>query len=251
MASWDSQALQLSPAGAVGEPAAVVEWHDVSSVWASLRTKEGLDISFEVGLETWGGEVDYVRIQGPINEASGRFLDFLQTAKSDRLKEGRAPGFALSPWAAVFYRHGISSNRLRVALGWTSIVFEVIFAVCFLTQIQRMIASRENKLLQELAEISRSLGRFGGIGTVVVLLQHCVIFLFVLRSICSTLLALLRSLGAFHRATKKAQKSLRKLSSKASVRERAPGAPSGSTDSQSSSGRASEGGELRQRKRSE
>mmetsp|Transcript_37826 Transcript_37826/g.112948 ORF Transcript_37826/g.112948 Transcript_37826/m.112948 type:complete len:324 (+) Transcript_37826:103-1074(+) len=259
-ATFDAQGLRLlppGPAGAGAEPVAVLAWQDVSGVWATLRAKEGCSLSFEVYLETWGGEVDYAFLRGPINEVSGRFLEFLETTKAGKLKEGRAPRFSMSRWAVGLYRRGISSNRLRVVLGWVSIVVELIFAICFLSQVERIMASREGRLLKELSEISRSLGSFGGVGTVVVLIQHLAIFLFVLRSIFSTLSAAVGSLQTFHRATKKAHKSLGKLSSTT----RPPGAasrmsmPAGGTEGpqggRGTNGGMGEGDGLRQRRGAE
>lgn len=210
---WDSGSIRLFKGPQSGDALATMQWRDVSGIWASFRVKEATALLFEVDLEAKSGDMDFLCLRGPVNEASGRFLDFVQAVKAEKLKEGRAPSFAMSSWAAPLYQNGLTCNRVRVALGWTSIIFEVLFATCFLSQIQRIFLSRESKLLQELHDISKDLGRLQGLGTFLVLLQHILVFVILLQSLWSTVRAALRSLHVFHRATKKATKSIKKLSS--------------------------------------
>merc|ERR1719410_2390206 len=112
-ATWNSQGLSLHefPDSAACTTLAQMKWDNVSSVWSSTSTKQGIGFVTELAFETSGGSVDYLHCRMVLDGVSGNFLDFLHEVKGCRFKEGSAPAWVMSPWAAPFYRCGFTSKR--------------------------------------------------------------------------------------------------------------------------------------------
>uniref|UniRef100_A0A7S2JFL6 Uncharacterized protein n=1 Tax=Zooxanthella nutricula TaxID=1333877 RepID=A0A7S2JFL6_9DINO len=88
-----------------------------------------------------------------MNATGGEFLGFLQSAHAGRLKEGRAPAFATSRWAAGLYSAGLTVRCVRLALGRVAIVMEVLYSLCFFTHLQNLLVSREARLASALSDL--------------------------------------------------------------------------------------------------
>merc|ERR1712032_637716 len=99
-----------------------------------------------------------------------------------------------------------------------------------------------------LTEISNDLGNFSSLTTLALLLQHCMLFLFIVRSFWSIPATTLRSMHTFHGAGKKARKSLTKLQERR--RQSRQGVSSSTVKGEERGGSdcmAADGGELRRR----
>lgn len=214
---WDPEHLYLMDPDVDNPVVAVLEWQHVSAIWVSLRTKTGEGFFLNVALETIRGELDFLRFTALMNEAGGKFLSFLQVAKADNLKKEprRSLLFVMSHWATPLYRKGVSSKRLRVIAGWVSAVFEVLFAFCFIAQMQGLLGSRGGKLMEALSEIYRVLIVSGGLAALVLVLRHLVVFLFLLRGLGSTTVTFLLSLRTIRHGASKTTKTFKKLSPEA------------------------------------
>merc|ERR1711879_687351 len=77
--------------------------------------------------------------------------------------------------------------------------------------------SRENKLLKAIREMLRDFSKFGGLTLLAMLLQHILMFWFILQSCFSTIGAAFKSLQAFFHAGKKVHKSVKKFSTQGGV----------------------------------
>jgi len=207
---WDADRIGLH---AGGTEVATLDWAHISAIWASVRTREYAGFYLDLALETKQGDLDFLCTRGPMNTAGGKLLEFLETQRVNKLKGNKAPRFAMSRYAAPLYSWGLSSNRVRVVLGWLEISAEVILAVGFLTQLQKIVLSRESKLWEASVEIVEDLGSLGSLTAIAMLVQHILVFIVVLRSLWATFAVALRSFHTFHRAGKKAHKSLQKLKS--------------------------------------
>lgn len=160
--AWESEALCLKKNKAAGaDEAAVVRlpWQHVTGIWVSLRNRAGagfgLEVTFETSHPACGS--DFLQVVAAMDGAAGDFLTFLQSEQAGRLKDGRAPKFATSRWASTLYSNGFSVRGLRLFLGRLSILFEVLYALCFFAQLEGLIMSKEAKLTQALSVLFQDL----------------------------------------------------------------------------------------------
>jgi len=208
--SWNTEHLKLLVAEGSATQQVSIRWSNLWSIWTSVRVKSGEGFVLDLAFDTTQGDLDFMRFRVLMDGAAGHLLQFLQDTKSDRLKEDRAPSWVMSRWACPLYARGVTSNKLRVWLGWTSTFFEVLFAVSFLLQLHGILLSREGKLVQIIAQIASNFKNFHNFSTMVLLLQQLATFMVIFRSLWSTINAALRSLLAFHKAGLKTQKTIRK-----------------------------------------
>jgi len=122
--------------------------------WATVRKAAGHGFRLLVTLETgYHSEFNFVSFASVVDRAEGEFLGFLQTSMSHRLKDGSVPAWTMSRVLAPLYGLGINVKRVRVFLGWTSIVCELLFAVIFFTQLEKIFMSREMRLMSAVTAI--------------------------------------------------------------------------------------------------
>jgi len=213
-AVWNSEGLSLHEVADSHAYTTLAEmkWDNVSSVWSSTSTNHGVGLVTDIAFETSGGSVDYLRCRVVLDGISGNFLHFLYEVKGCRFKEGCAPAWVMSSWAAPFYRRGFTSKRLRIGCGWIHTFLEVSFAVCVLAEFQSIFGG----LLWDAGMALSSLGHTvaEGTGNIIpspwCLLRRLVVFLLVIRCLHATIDEALSSVMTFRVAVGKANKSLHK-----------------------------------------
>lgn len=160
--SWDSEKIRLAPSGGAGggegdgdgKAVAALPWLHVTGIWVSLASSDAafkLHVTFEAAHAAC--DLDFLSVTAAMDGVGGDFLRFLQDSHAGRVKEGRAPAFATSRWAAPLYAAGFSVRTVRLSLGRVSMVMEVLFAFCFFAQLKSLLTSREAKLAQALTEL--------------------------------------------------------------------------------------------------
>lgn len=153
--SWEAESLCLKKTCAEESVVVSLQWQHVTGIWVALRNRSSKGFRLEVTLETShpACRTDFVKVAAAMNSAGGDFLDFLQAEHAGRLKDGKAPSFALSSWASSLYSSGFSTRGVRIFLGRVSIVFEVLYALCFFAQLEGMLVSKEAKLTQAFSDL--------------------------------------------------------------------------------------------------
>lgn len=153
--AWDDGKMRLSSVNADGEPVQHdgdldvidVSWHHITGIWVVLRNRSRgfyVDITFETSHTAT--KMDFLHTGVVMDALAGEFLSFLQGNHAGRLKDGRPPSFATSRWAACLYKTGWSARGVRVGFGRFSLVLEVLYAICFFTQLHGLVLARETKL---------------------------------------------------------------------------------------------------------
>mmetsp|Transcript_62241 Transcript_62241/g.131561 ORF Transcript_62241/g.131561 Transcript_62241/m.131561 type:complete len:337 (+) Transcript_62241:96-1106(+) len=163
-AVWSEEHLQLRRGeGEADELVAEVDWRQVTGIWVTLESKADknyeVKLRLKVSLETSDPTcaLNFAHLTTSMDALGGAFLHFLQDSMASRLKEGRPPRFGFSKWACPAFRQGFTAYTLRIWLGRISIVMEVLYAMCFFTQLQTILASREQKLQHALVGLLKEL----------------------------------------------------------------------------------------------
>lgn len=151
---WDGERVSVCGPDGAAACLASLEWRHVSGAWASVRARASRGFVLEVALEAnHRGGLDFLCFAAPMAAPAGEFLSVLQDLKADKLKEGRAPSFAMSRWATPLLGAGVSANRLRVILGWCSIIWQLLFALCFFAQLDKLVVRRERQIAEQASEL--------------------------------------------------------------------------------------------------
>lgn len=162
--SWDSKGVTLATAATEPVPVATVPWQQVTGVWVSMRSSASSGFHLDITLETSHVlcEFDFLYFRAALGGPGGEFLSYLQSSQVGRIKDGHAPAFATSRWASWLLGSGVSVRNLRLGLGRAGIILEVLYAMCFLAQLQHVLLSKEAKLSQAFSDLFQDLYDFGG-----------------------------------------------------------------------------------------
>jgi len=154
---WDAEKVRLTAADAGEKPMFEVPWDHVTGIWVQLSKRSDrnyhVSLRLQITLETShpSCSLNFAHAVVMMDGAGGEFLNFLQTSQAGRLKDDRAPSFATSSCACGLYRSGAQSVRsLRLLLGRLSMVFEILYSMCFFTQLHSIVMSKEGKLASAL-----------------------------------------------------------------------------------------------------
>lgn len=195
---WDAHSVTLVDKSSSSSWS--LQWNQITGIWTTVETVEEQCLMLSVTFETcYGSELTFLRFKADMNHVAGQFLADVQGARQMKLKRGAPPTLVMS-WMAhlIFYSwpQPANSNRLRVAFGWTSVLFEVVYAFALFVELPKLLMSRQSKLMHAVAATSSATD-------MVKLIPYLFVLIFTIRSLLSTIKAVFLSVRTFWRAHKK------------------------------------------------
>eukprot|EP00929_Paragymnodinium_shiwhaense_P104824 TRINITY_DN69567_c0_g1_i1.p1 TRINITY_DN69567_c0_g1~~TRINITY_DN69567_c0_g1_i1.p1 ORF type:complete len:314 (+),score=90.94 TRINITY_DN69567_c0_g1_i1:72-1013(+) len=149
---WSAEELQLLGRAQENSRETIfkLSWSQIHAVWADIRTvkKTGFELELAVETTAYGrrDQPDFFFLSTALTASSRDLLGHLQDQHAACLKSGKAPKWSAGRLAASVYANGLPARTLRSIVNGSSLILEVLFSLCFFTQMEKIFLSRGEKL---------------------------------------------------------------------------------------------------------